>query len=130
MKTFLFLLLFPIFATAAPREDVEREIQGAFERSEWTRQEKRAFALSAIAHSLDLYTSLKSEGCIEKNPILGEDPSDAALVGVKLFALGFEWWLYSSKRFDRQPTHWYGYTSAAIHGYIAYSNSQNRCFRG
>lgn len=132
MKILLALLLLfsqPLFAAAA-REDVEREIEGAFQRSEWTRHERYAFMLSTTAHMLDLYTSLHSDGCEEQNPLLGSHPHDASLIGVKIIAIGFEMWLYSSKQMSHYKTHWYGYTSAVIHGYIAYSNSRNRCFDG
>lgn len=116
-------------ASASTRDDVEREISGAFERSEWTRQERRAFALSVIGHAIDLGSSLASdERCIERNAILGERPSAGALIGLKLMAIGFEWWLYSSPRFRNQPTHYYGYTSALIHAGIAASNLRNKCY--
>ncbi len=118
-------------ASAASRAEVEYEINGAFERSEWTRAERRAFALSLVANALDVYTSIRSDDrCVETNPILGRDPSAAQLIGVKVLAIGFEWWLYSSPRTSHYPTHVYGYTSAAIHGWAAWSNSRNRCFRG
>lgn len=116
-------------ASAATQADVEREISGAFERSEWTRQERRAFALSIVGHALDLGSSLASdERCVERNPILGERPSAGALIGLKLVAIGFEWWLYSSPRFRHAPTHYYGYTSALIHAGIATSNLRNDCY--
>lgn len=116
-------------ALAVSQPDVEQEIVGAFERSEWTRQERRAFTLSLIAHAIDLGSSLASdERCEEQNPLLGRNPSDGALIGVKLIAIGFEWWLYSSPRFAHYPTHYYGYTSAAIHGLIGAKNLTNDCY--
>lgn len=125
----LLLLLLPFSVGAATKEKVEAEIGAAFQRSEWTAAEKRAFTFSIIAHSLDLASSLASDDrCIERNLILGESPSDGALIGVKVLAIGFEYWLYSSPRFRHSNAQWYGYTSAAIHFAIAASNSQNDCY--
>lgn len=116
-------------ALAVSQPDVEQEIVGAFERSEWTRQEKRAFVLSLIGHALDLGTSLASDDrCEEQNPILGRHPSNGALIGVKLLAIGFEWLLYASPRFRNAPTHYYGYTSAIVHGAAGLSNLRNDCY--
>lgn len=126
----LIALLLPLSeCRAATRADIEREVSGAFERSEWTRAERRAFTLSVLAHSLDLASSLASdERCVERNPLLGSHPSDGALIATKLLALGFEFWLYSSPRFRHAPTHMYGYTSALIHGAVAASNFRNDCY--
>lgn len=113
----------------ASKADVEREISSAFERSEWTRNERIAFALSTAAHMLDLASSvLSDERCIERNPILGESPSNAALIAVKVAAIGFEYWLYSSPRLAHSNAHWYGYTSAIIHGHVAIGNFRNDCY--
>lgn len=115
-------------ASAAQADVIEREIAGAFQRSEWTRQEKLAFTVSTVAHLADLGTSLASdERCVERNALLGSNPSNGTLIGVKLVAIGFEYWLYSSPRFHGS-THWYGYTSAVIHGLAAYTNSKNDCY--
>jgi hypothetical protein len=65
---------------------------------------------------------------VEKNPLLGTDPSDGALIGVKLLAIGFEYWLYNSPRFRSNNTHWYGYTSAVIHTAVGLGNLQNDCY--
>lgn len=109
--------------------DVERELSIAFKNSEWTVNEKRAFILSIIGHTLDLISSLKSdERCVERNPILGTNPSDGALIGMKLLAISFEYWLYNNHSFRSQPTHYYGYTSALIHGYAGISNFKNDCY--
>jgi len=106
---------------------VSVEIAAAFDRSEWTRQERIAFTLSTAAHAFDLYTSMQDNNCVESNPILGKNPSDAALVGIKLLAIGTEYILYNSPRIDN--AHWFGYTSALISGYAGYSNTQNECYR-
>lgn len=109
------------------KADIEREIDSAFRRSEWTKQEKLAFGLSVAAHMLDLGSSLASDDrCVENNLILGKNPSDAALIGVKVIAIGFEYWLYSHPGINN--AHWFGYTSAAIHGYYGASNLRNDCY--
>lgn len=115
--------------TQASKEDISHSLGLAFDKSQWTKQEKIAFTLSALTNAADLYTSLNDDGtCVETTPLLGKHPSDGALIGVKLLALGFEYWLYNSPRFDR-GTHWYGFTSAVYHGITAYTNSQNDCFK-
>lgn len=109
--------------------DIQDQLSIAFKNSEWTANEKRAFILSIIGHTLDLISSLKSdERCVERNPILGTNPSDGALIGMKLLAIGFEYWLYNNHSFRSQPTHYYGYTSALIHGYAGISNFKNDCY--
>lgn len=111
------------------RQVIAAEIDAAFKRSEWDKKERLAFTLSVIGHGLDLASSLTSdERCVERNPLLGESPSDGALVAVKLAAIGFEWWLYNSPRFDKQPVYWYGFTSAIIHGATAAKNFTNDCY--
>jgi hypothetical protein len=111
------------------RADVDREVEAAFQRSEWTDKERWAFIASTTAHVTDLATSLASPNCVEANPLLGKHPSSATLVATKALAIGFEYWLYSSPRFtEHSKTHWYGFTSAIIHSYIAYSNTQNDCY--
>lgn len=123
------LWAFSTCAFAAYRDDVEREVYGAFERSEWTKQERIAFGLSLAAHLLDLGSSLASdERCVEKNPLLGTNPSNGALIGTKAIAIGFEYWLYNSPRISSKNTHWFGYTSAIIHGAVGLSNLQNDCY--
>ena len=55
--------------------------------------EKGMFATAVGGQVLD-YTSTKhglSQGCVEANPIFGEDPNDAALVAAKVFASGAIW---------------------------------------
>ena len=112
---------------AASEEDVEREVSAAFERSDWTRAERRAFTLSVVAHTLDLATSVASdERCVERNPLLGENPSNAQLLGVKVVAVGFEYWLYSHS--DNPNVPWFGYTMAALHFATAASNLRNNCY--
>jgi hypothetical protein len=141
MKNFIIALLFvlssAVYADPWERTDAHSiEIQKAFQRSdEWSKQERIAFTLSIVAHAADLYTSLNSNHdpsrgpyCRETNPLLGDNPSVGALVGVKLIAIGLEYWIYSNPRFNSHNTHWYGYASAAIHGYAAYSNTQNDCY--
>lgn len=108
------------------RATVEREIDQAFRRSEWTDQERLAFRLSVVAHGMDLASSIMSPSCPETSPFLPEYPSNAQLVAVKLVALSFEWWLYSSPKIHN--AHWYGYTSAAIHAAVAIKNSRLDCF--
>lgn len=46
----VYLLLTGQVHAQTTRADIEREIGGAFERSEWTAHERRAFTLSLIAH--------------------------------------------------------------------------------
>lgn len=113
------------------------EVREAFVRSDnWTKQERVAFTLSVVAHAADLYTSLNSNHdpskgpyCRETNPLLGDNPSSGTLVAAKLVAIGFEYWLYSNPRISSKYTHFFGYTSFVLHGYAAYSNSQNNCYK-
>lgn len=110
------------------KDDVSDAIGLSFNNSEWTKEEKIAFTLSVAAHMADLGTSLASdERCVESTPLLGKNPSNGALIGVKILAIGFEYWLYNTPRFSN-GTHWWGFTSAIIHGTTAYQNSRNDCY--
>ena len=110
---------------------VEQEMAGVFQRSEWSEHERRAFTLSMIGHGIDLASSVLSDDrCVENNPILGRNPSNGQLLAVKALAIGFEFWLYNTPRFDRNSkTYWYGYTSAIIHASIGIKNfTTNDCY--
>lgn len=114
---------------ASSKEKVEREIAFAFQKSEWTNKEKTAFTLSIIGNTLDLASSVMSDSrCVERNPILGKSPSNASLIALKLFSIGFEYMLYNSPKFRYTETHWYGYTSAVLHTGVAISNFRNNCY--
>lgn len=114
---------------AATNETIASQLSLAYDASQWTRKERVTFTLSTIANVADLATSITSdERCVERNPILGKSPSDTSLILVKLLAIGFEYWLYNSPKFDGQETHWFGYTSASIHTWTAYTNSRNDCY--
>jgi hypothetical protein len=112
----------------ASKNDIETSLGLVFDKAEWTRQEKIAFTLSTLAHLADLGSSLASdERCEESTPLLGKNPSNGALIGVKVLAIGFEYWLYNNPRFG-SGTHFYGYTAALFHGITAYQNSRNDCY--
>lgn len=132
MKSLIWGLLLAcssLFAAPASKETVQQEIGLAFDRSEWTMQERRAFILSTAAHVLDLSSSvLSDERCVERNFLLGENPSNASLVSLKIVAIGFEYWLYNSHKVKSNHTHWYGYTSAIFIGATAISNFRNNCY--
>lgn len=107
------------------RADVEQSVHGMFVGS-WTQKEKWAWTASTIAHVADLATSLNSgSGCEETNPILGKHPSTGALVGLKVVAIGFEYWLQSR---PYENTWMFSAVSAAIHGAVAVSNTRNDCY--
>lgn len=131
-KAFLLCLILLFSGSAkcaSSKETVEREISFAFQKSEWTDKEKTAFTLSIIGNTLDLASSVMSDSrCVERNPILGKSPSNAALIALKLFSIGFEYMLYNSPKFRYNETHWYGYTSAVLHTGVAISNFRNNCY--
>lgn len=96
---------------------------------EWTPLEKAAFAYSAGGHAVDFASSAMSDGrCIERNLILGDSPSNAALATVKAMALGIEYAVYNSPNIDSEHTHWLGFTSGTIHLGFGISNFQNDCY--
>ena len=108
---------------------VEKEIAGAFKRSEWTSKEKAAFISSIAGHTVDAASSIMSdERCVENHIFLGKNPSNAQLIGIKLVAIGFEFWLYNSPSVTSENTHWYGFTSAVLHGAVGVSNFRNDCY--
>lgn len=107
------------------RGDIEQSVDGMF-RGSWDKREKWAWSASTVMHLADLATSLNSgEGCEESNPILGKDPSAGALIGLKVAAIGFEYWLQSR---PYENTWVFSAASAVIHGAVAVSNTQNDCY--
>lgn len=96
---------------------------------EWTRLEKIAFAYSAGGHAVDLASSVQSdERCIERNLVLGDNPSNAALIVLKAFALAVERTIYNSPKIDSRHTHWFGFVSGTIHLGAGVSNYGNDCY--
>lgn len=87
------VLAMPMPAQAQTRDDIEREIGGAFDRSEISRTEHAALALAVLATAADIYTTRRglAHGCVESNPLYGSRPSSAqlALVGAVPLAAGY-----------------------------------------
>lgn len=62
----------------------------------WTKHEKTALIWSCAASAADMYTTtqfLKEEGTYEINPLLGEHPSDAEVIGVLVTAQVLAIWI-------------------------------------
>jgi hypothetical protein len=62
-----------------------------------------AFHASTVA---DVGTTMKAldQGCIESNPLVGENPSDATLVGMGLLRTGLYEWGYHALEDDPEVT--------------------------
>lgn len=129
-----FLLLASVLCTGCAfkfgeiREPIEQPmplktaVSKHLDARELNEKEKTAFILSAIGHSLDLASNLSNgEQCEEQNFILGKNPNVASLVGLKIVALTFEYWLYTNPNIHGD-THYFGYTSAIIHAGYGISN--------
>lgn len=103
-------------ATLAPNAD------------EWTQQERVAFGASLAGHGVDLASSMQSdERCIEQHLILGDNPSNGALIGIKALAIAAEYLIYNAPGLGPN-THWFGYVSGAIHFSVGVSNYGNDCY--
>lgn len=97
---------------------------------EWTGNERLAFGLSVAAHSLDAGTTMAADWdrCSEANPIIGSEPSDAAIIALKFAAVGFGYWLHNSPKIDDVAAARYSFASAVIIGAIGIRNSRQDCY--
>lgn len=61
----------------------------------WTNWNKFWFAGAVVGNTLDTTSTIDAldRGCIESNPLLGEQPSDLFLVGFKVGVMGISWLL-------------------------------------
>lgn len=88
------ILAMPMNACAQSRADVEREIGGAFERSEISRREHAALAFAVLATAADIYTTRRGidGGCRESNPLYGAHPPTSRLVLIGAVPLAAGYW--------------------------------------
>jgi len=95
---------------------------------EWTDKERLAFGASIVGHSVDLASTMQAdERCVEKNPLLGSDPSNGALIGVKVLALALEYVFYNSPGMG-ENTHWFGFTSGVVFASVGVHNYRLDCY--
>lgn len=122
------LMLFAVAeaSRAATSADVEREIAGAFERSEFSAAERWALAgmvLADIAGNESTVDAL-NRGCRESNPLYGSRPSRAALYGVDALVWGAYWW---AARRPGWRMEWFAYVRGALSARQAWSNYRTEC---
>lgn len=88
------ILAMPMNACAQSRADVEREIGGAFQRSEISRREHAALAFAVLATAADIYTTRRGidGGCRESNPLYGPHPPTSRLLLVGAVPLAAGYW--------------------------------------
>lgn len=88
------ILAMPMTACAQSRDDVEREIGGAFQRSEISRREHAALAFAVLATAADIYTTRRGidGGCRESNPLYGPHPPTSRLLLVGAVPLAAGYW--------------------------------------
>lgn len=122
------LILFAVAeaSRAATSSEVEREIAGAFERSEFTSREQLALAgmvLADIAGNESTIDAL-NRGCRESNPLYGSRPNRAALYGVDALVWGAYWW---AARRPGWRMEWFAYVRGALSARQAWSNYRTEC---
>ena len=68
--------------------------QGFDHRTEWTGWNKFWFAGAVGGNAADVISTndALNRGCVEANPIFGEDPDMGLIIGAKLAALGLSYW--------------------------------------
>lgn len=99
MASALLIMMSAIFglasrACAATSADVDREISGAFERSEVSTQERWALAAMIVADIAGNESTVSAigRGCRESNPLYGSSPGRAQLYAVDAVVWGAYLW--------------------------------------
>ena len=113
-------------AQATTKADVEREITGAFQRSEISNHERWAFATMVVADIAGNESTIDAlnRGCRESNPLYGSNPGRAQLYAVDIVVWGAYLWASSRPNWRME---WFGYTRAIINAGQAVSNWQTEC---
>lgn len=113
-------------ARAATSADVEREISGAFERSEVSTSERWALAAMIVADVAGNESTVSAigRGCRESNPLYGSSPGRAQLYAVD--AVVWAGYLWAANR-PGWRVQWFGYVRAAISVGKAVSNWRTEC---
>lgn len=113
-------------ASAATSAEVEREIVGAFERSEFSNRERWALAGMIIADIAGNESTMDAlnRGCRESNPLYGRRPNRAALYGVDALVWAGYWWAANRPGWRVE---WFGYIRGAISARQAWSNYRTGC---
>lgn len=113
-------------ARAAASADVEREISGAFERSEVSASERWALAAMIVADVAGNESTVDAigRGCRESNPLYGSSPGRAQLYAVDAVIWGAYLWAANRHGWRME---WFGYVRAAISVGQAVSNYRTEC---
>lgn len=120
------MILLASQASATTTVDFEREIAGAFERSEISNRERWALVAMIVADIAGNESTVDaiSRGCRETNPLYGSSPGRAQLYAVD--ALIWAGYLWAAKR-EGWRVEWFGYVRAAVNGAQAVSNWRTEC---
>jgi hypothetical protein len=87
------------------------------------------FHAFAIGAQVADYTSTKdalSRGCVEANPVFGEDPSDASLIAGKVASSLLITWVGNNITNHTGRKVWFGTTGLLVGG-VAYHNYNLEC---
>lgn len=120
------LILLASQASATTAADVEREVVGAFERSEVSASERWALAAMVIADIAGNESTIDAigRGCRESNPLYGSRPNRAALYGVDALVWA-GYWLAAKRPGWRME--WFAYVRGALSARQAWSNYRTEC---
>lgn len=104
---------------------IEAEIEGAFARSEITPREHVALAFAVVATAADIYTTRRGirGGCVERNPLYGEQPPTSRLVIVGALPLIAGYW-----GARREDVTWGAVVFGAWRARAAWRNSRLECY--
>lgn len=113
-------------ASAATSVEVEREIAGAFERSEFSAAEQWALAGMVLADIAGNESTIDAigRGCRESNALYGSKPNRAALYGVDALVWAGYWW---AARRPGWRVEWFGYVRGVLSARQAWSNYRTEC---
>ena len=125
VKTILFGLIMMIAMVQIANAGAVEAIKESFRpKSPYTMADK-AFMTFAVGSQVMDYVSTKdafSRGCVEANPMFGEDPSDATLIAGKLLASTVIVWMGNNIENHTYRKWWYGTmglisTAVVVHNY-------------
>lgn len=106
---------------------VEKAIDDAFKRSDFSRKERNALIVATIGVVADIVTTkkaLRGSRCKEGNWLYGKDPSTGKLVGVGALQLGGLYWLMQRDKKDYSKA---GYVAGGVRLLAAGYNASLDC---
>jgi len=140
LVAFILSIVFLRWSIAGPLDEFDKEFTPPYaftvysykENNDWTTWNKALFSSAILTFGVgDIYSTKEGldRGCVEANPLFGDDPSVGAMVLAKTAFFGLAWWAteYSvEKTGNTDRRNWtYGIISLLGAGVTAHNSSIN-----